>query len=298
MRYLALWLVWMSAFQSFRFSHTSSPLTMLRLKPELTSDDDSMVKISKPFNLLVLLPVPMAIFGWYEAAHPAITTWIEPTFFHPPTTSWKYFVSGGLSACFSHAITVPFDVVKTKMQTSPKLAQCNLPNAVASIVKDEGLGVLLTGNLIPQCLKLISSLVVVIGLLPTSSGFFIHGSLKYGLYELFKPAVKLWLLSEGIAADKMVIFMLASMAAEMIGSLSLSPFETTRIRLVAEPAFASSAADCARKITGSQGLGGLYVSLPPLLLKNVPYTVLQLSSFEFFSSFIYSYLAAQGKLAS
>jgi hypothetical protein len=34
---------------------------------------------------------------------------------------YRYFVAGGTCASFSHGITTPIDVVKTKMQANPKV---------------------------------------------------------------------------------------------------------------------------------------------------------------------------------
>ena len=227
---------------------------------------------------LVLLPIPALVLAFHPPAADAssLTTWIEPALPHHPSTAWKYFLSGGISACFSHAITVPFDVVKTKMQTSEKYGGQNVLAAARNIVVDEGRGSLLTG------------------LLPTSVGFFIHGSLKYGLYEVFKPLVKLWLLQEGVAADQLVIFVLAALLAESLGCITLGPFEATRIRMVSEPGFARSSWEGGLRLVRQEGAGALFRSLPPLLLKNVPYTVLQLSSFESASSAAYSFLASRG----
>jgi hypothetical protein len=37
---------------------------------------------------------------------------------------YRYFVAGGTCAAFSHGITTPIDVVKTKMQANPKVTNC------------------------------------------------------------------------------------------------------------------------------------------------------------------------------
>ena len=34
---------------------------------------------------------------------------------------YRYFVAGGTCAAFSHGITTPIDVVKTKLQADPKV---------------------------------------------------------------------------------------------------------------------------------------------------------------------------------
>lgn len=129
---------------------------------------------------------------------------------------------------------------------------------------------------------------------PTLIGYWIQGSLKYGLYELFKPLVKLELLSNGIALDGIWIFMIASAFAESIASSTLSPFEASRIRMVSSPSYADSIQACVSRMVAEDGPKSLFAGLPAILLKNVPYTVVQLSTFELFTTFVYSKLASLG----
>ena len=73
------------------------------------------------------------------------------------------FLSGGLSASLSHSLTVPIDVVKTRQQQDPRFegSEGLIANA-RTIVEDEGLAKLFAGSL------------------PTLTGYFLQGSLKYG----------------------------------------------------------------------------------------------------------------------
>ena len=73
---------------------------------------------------------------------------------------FKYFIAGGCCASFSHAVTVPIDVVKIRLQTYP-LKYNGVLNTGLKIAEEEGIGCLFTG----------------IG--PTVLGYSIHGSLKY-----------------------------------------------------------------------------------------------------------------------
>jgi hypothetical protein len=84
----------------------------------------------------------------------------------------RYFICGGLCCSFSHGIAVPFDVVKTRLQTSASdYKDTNVISVAKSIADKEGFGMLFSG------------------LGPTLSGYLIQGSLKYGFYEIFKPLV-------------------------------------------------------------------------------------------------------------
>eukprot|EP01038_Epipyxis_sp_PR26KG_P008067 gene8067-10930_t len=205
---------------------------------------------------------------------------------------WKYFIAGGICASFSHGITVPIDVIKTRIQTAgtDEVNEEN-PTGKISIIKmakkiilDDGIAML--GK----------------GLGPTLVGYAIQGSLKYGFYEIFKVAVKssitLFITFHPslsfLQVDKIIIFMIAGGLAELIGSLFLCPFETARIRLVSNPTFANGLIDCLQKIKNEEGIKTWFSGLPAILLKNVPYTIFQLSTFESLTSLMYAKLAELG----
>lgn len=133
------------------------------------------------------------------------------------------------------------------------------------------------------------------GLLPTMVGYFTQGSLKYGFYEIFKPIIKTSLLGAGFALDNVYIFMIAGALAELIGSSTLSPFEAARIRLVSDSKYAENTFACVGKMITEEGWISLFLGLPALLLKNVPYSMVQLSSFEFFTTTVYTKLNEAGE---
>ena len=153
----------------------------------------------------------------------------------------RYFLAGGIAASFSHGVAVPFDVIKTKIQTDPQLypKSLGLLPCAQKIVDSEGLGVLLSG------------------MGPTLTGYCIQGSLKYGFYELFKP-----LLLENFPffdTNNMLLFISAGAMAELIGSSTLVPFEAARIRLVANPSYASGLQGAITRIASDEGeLGTKY----------------------------------------
>lgn len=168
----------------------------------------------------------------------------------PPlhSSSVDFFIAGGLACCISHVVAVPFDVIKTRQQTQTD------PVSLQKLIKDEGVGILLKGT----------------G--PTFIGYAIQGSMKYGFFELFKGIFPL---------DGVLHLMLSGAVAEIIGSSFLAPFEAVRIRLVSAPNFVDGGVlPCLKKIIATEGQGALFLGLPPILAKQIPFTVVQLSSFE------------------
>jgi solute carrier family 25 phosphate transporter 3 len=196
----------------------------------------------------------------------------------------RYFLAGGICASFSHGVAIPFDVVKTRLQTgiSTEFVSSNVLVVAQSIVDKEGVGMLFKGT----------------G--PTLIGYLIQGSLKYGFYEVFKPIVKAQMALSGIGVvdseigNKILGFMIAGACAEFIGSSFLAPFEAARIRLVANPSFAPGIVGCLNRMVEEETAISLFLGLPAILSKMIPYTVVQLSTYEFLTSTAYGYLASSG----
>jgi solute carrier family 25 phosphate transporter 3 len=200
----------------------------------------------------------------------------------------KIFAAGGACASFSHAVAVPFDVVKTRIQTQPGLYGKLQPvETLRKIVDEEGVQSLTSG------------------LTATITGYAVQGSLKFGLYELLKPVTMTLFLSPGAStADfgtKLAAISLASICGESVGSLLLCPFEAVRIRQVTAGASDkdSNAAtdgvlDSFARIKDADGLGALWEGLGPILFKQLPYTVVSLCSFELLSQAIYDQMDILG----
>ena len=85
--------------------------------------------------------------------------------------------------------------------------------------------------------------------------------------------------------------MISGFFAEFIGSTFLSPFEAARIRLVTNPQYARGVVDCIRRIVEEEKVSSLFRGLPAVFAKQIPFTVIQLASFESITTAIYSYLS-------
>ncbi|KAF2076679.1 hypothetical protein CYY_002049 [Polysphondylium violaceum] len=187
----------------------------------------------------------------------------------------KYGMAGALGCSITHSAVVPLDVVKTRLQTNPA-KYTGMVNGFSTIIKEEGAGMLLQG------------------LGPTAVGYALQGFFKFGFYEVFKKSYGDFVGPENAAAYRIPIWLAASATAETIADIALCPNEACRIRLVAEPSFAKSPVEAFGKIVKQEGLSGLYKGLPPILLKQVPYTMAKFAVFEFTAEKVYQYLAANG----
>jgi len=180
---------------------------------------------------------------------------------------WRYFAAGGISAALSHGYTTPVDVVKTRMQTNPELYNGSVPLAVRSIVETEG------------------ALFLLQGLLPTCVGYGLEGAVKFGCYELCKPAFA------SVSSSELANLVLASCVAGALASVVLCPAEDVRIRLVAEPSYAPNALVALGKRVQDDGPLASFTSFPAMVAKQVPYTMGKQVSFDIFCELVHGVLA-------
>lgn len=160
---------------------------------------------------------------------------------------YRYFVAGGTCAAFSHGITTPVDVIKTKIQADPKEYEDDgMISAAAKIIKRDGAGVLLGG------------------LGPTIVGYGIEGAAKFGIYEILKP-----FFGKAIP-DEPTAFVLASIAAGAAAALILCPAESVRIRIVTDKEYADKGLLTGLpKVLKEEGLGAVFGGFPAMLAKQV-----------------------------
>lgn len=181
----------------------------------------------------------------------------------------RFFIAGGASAAISHGITTPIDVVKTRMQSDIELSSISPTEAALKIVEEEG----------PNALT--------VGLGPTVIGYGIEGALKFGVYESLKP-IFLSLLS---GVENSQAFLAAAVCAGALASIILCPMEETRIRLVTDPTFGKGLVDGLPKLLKEEGvLAPFKRGMPPMLSKQVPYTVGKQVSFDLFAGMLYTLL--------
>ncbi|KAF0852265.1 mitochondrial solute carrier family 25 (mitochondrial phosphate transporter) member 3 [Andalucia godoyi] len=173
----------------------------------------------------------------------------------------RYALGGALCCSITHAAVVPVDVVKTRLQLFPGKYK-GMIDGFKRIPAEEGAMTLLTG------------------LGPTAVGYAAQGAFKFGFYEAFK-AMFINMVGWNTAVDyRTSIFLASSAMAETIADLALCPMEATRIRMVSDPTFAKGLADGVGKIVANEGVVALYKGLPPILLKQVPYTMAKFVVFE------------------
>lgn len=127
-------------------------------------------------------------------------------------------MSGGIAACASHSLSVPLDVIKTRLQCE-KFDDATVLGVGAAIVRREGVGALTAGWE------------------STFFGYGAQGALKYGGFEFLKRCA-----SASAGGDQSALGLLALVAcaasAEVVGSAVLTPLEQIRIKTVSDSRYA------------------------------------------------------------
>jgi solute carrier family 25 (mitochondrial phosphate transporter), member 3 len=188
---------------------------------------------------------------------------------------YRYFVAGGTCAAISHGITTPIDVIKTKKQSDTKYDKLGMVGTAVDIIQNEGPNALLGG------------------LGPTVVGYGIEGAMKFGVYEIAKPIFRA-LLNGGTdtTTNPALAYLLASASAGAVAAILLCPMESTRIRIVTDPAFANKGllTGLPKMIREDGPWASFAVGLWAMLAKQVPYTLGKQVSFDVFAGMLYSFL--------
>jgi solute carrier family 25 phosphate transporter 3 len=166
--------------------------------------------------------------------------------------------AGGICCSITHGALTPVDVVKTRMQLDPVKYNRGMIGGFKQIIAEEGAGALASG------------------LGPTVLGYFVQGFFKFGGVEFFKINMANAFGDENAWKYRTGIYLVAAACAEFIADIFLCPLEATRIRLVSNPGFATGLMTGFPKIIKQDGvLKGFYSGFGPILLKQVPYTMMK-----------------------
>lgn len=180
----------------------------------------------------------------------------SPTDFSKYDTMYyvKGAAAGGICCSVTHGALTPVDVVKTRVQLDPSKYNTGLIGGFRTIIAEEG------------------AMALTTGLGATAIGYFIQGWFKFGGVEYFKIQSVQHLGEEAAWEKKTQIYIGAAAGAEFIADLFLCPLEAVRIRSVSDPEFCDGLVDGFSKMAKTEGIGGFYAGLGPILAKQIPYT--------------------------
>lgn len=199
---------------------------------------------------------------------------------HSYSTYARYALAGSICASLTHTVLVPLDVVKTRLQINERYGYKGMVDAFIKIPKQEGVGALF------------------LGLAPTTIGYLLQGALKFGLFEWVRDRIVGVVGYETASQHKLGIYCLGSAIGELAATVALCPWEAIRIRAVAAKEAAGANTESLyqtfTRILQTEGVTrGFYRGIGPILFKQVPYTVTQISVFSLLVEQVYGTILPQ-----
>ncbi|KAJ7547195.1 hypothetical protein O6H91_08G074000 [Diphasiastrum complanatum] len=175
------------------------------------------------------------------------------------------FIAGGTASVLSKVILQPFDTTKTLLQASKEVRgnYSNLRQCMAGLVKEKGVGGLYTG--------FIASLAVSA---PSSAVF-------AACYELSKNVIEKAALSPQLhlAPLRQCAPILAASFGNIVASIVRVPPEVIKQRVQA--GLHRNVFHATQSVWKEGGLRGFYCGYSSMVLRDIPYSVLQFTTFEF-----------------
>jgi len=176
-------------------------------------------------------------------------------------------INGALACALTHSLVIPFDVVKTRMQTDPDMYS-NILEGTMSIAKKEGVqGFTLGGE-------------------ATITGYFWYGLSVYPTYTFSKWYLSHEVLTSAYATAHVdAVVLTAGAIAAVVASFGLTPLEACRIRTVSEPEVyrdigLKGTLQVIAEEDATMGWKSLYAGLPSLLIRQVIFGSIKFLAFE------------------
>jgi len=189
--------------------------------------------------------------------------------------SGKYYALcafGGVLSCgITHTAIVPLDLVKCRIQVNPE-KYTGIVSGFRTTVAEEGVRALAKGWA------------------PTLVGYSMQGLGKFGFYEVFKNVYADMLGEEKAFLYRTGVYLAASASAEFFADILLAPMEATKVRVQTSPGAPPTLRGCAPMIYKAEGLMGFYKGLPPLWMRQIPYTMMKFACFERTVELLYHYV--------
>ncbi|XP_065182845.1 solute carrier family 25 member 3-like [Sycon ciliatum] len=189
--------------------------------------------------------------------------------------SAKYYglcaIGGALSCGLTHTLVVPLDLVKTRIQVDPAKYK-NILTGFRVTVADE------------------SAMALTKGWAPTLVGYSMQGLCKFGFYELFKNMYSNMLGEEKTYTCRTGLYLAASASAEFFADMALAPMEAVKVRMQTQIGWANSMREGVPKLYAAEGIAGFYKGLPPLWMRQIPYTMMKFACFERTVEALYKYV--------
>jgi len=180
-------------------------------------------------------------------------------------------LGGVLSCVLTHTALVPLDLIKCRIQVDPA-KYTGIAQGARTTIAEEGM------------------VGLTKGWAPTAIGYSMQGLGKFGFYEVFKILYGNILGEEKSYLYRTSLYLAASASAEFFADIALAPMEAVKVRVQTSPGFANTLREGAPKLYAMEGLAGFYKGLPPLWMRQIPYTMMKFACFERTVELLYSHV--------
>jgi len=188
------------------------------------------------------------------------------------STYYAYCGFGGILSCgITHTAVVPLDLVKCRIQVNPT-KYSSIFQAGRLTVQEGGL-------------KALS-----LGWAPTCIGYSMQGLCKFGFYEVFKVLYGNMIGEENAYTYRTSLYLASSASAEFFADIALAPMEAVKVRMQTSEGFATKLVPGTKKLYQLEGIAGFYKGLPPLWMRQIPYTMMKFACFERTVELLYKYV--------
>jgi solute carrier family 25 phosphate transporter 3 len=127
-------------------------------------------------------------------------------------------------------------------------------------------------------------------------GFFVNGGLGYSVIEYLRRLFT-DLAGPSAATLEIPIILSSALISASIGSFTLAPFESVRIRAVAQPDYADNIVGVLNRIVTEEGAGSLFSAVPAFLPKEILFVCTKFLVFDLTTDYLYqTYPAANEDL--
>jgi len=176
--------------------------------------------------------------------------------------------AGMIASSVTNSLVHPIDNVKISQQTYGTSAT----ETLKTMVKERGL------------------MAPLNGILATFNSNLLYGMVVFPGFELGK----LWLsgqVSVQEADDFRLLFcILAGVVSTVLGCFASVPWEAAKIRIIAQPGYASNAFGVAARMIKEEGVGSLYAGYPAYVYRNTIYTIVKFCVFDYFLDVVHTVL--------
>merc|ERR1719392_350748 len=131
---------------------------------------------------------------------------------------------------------------------------------------------------------------MLLGIVMSCIGYSMQGLCKFGFYEVFKILYGNFIGEERSYLYRTSLYLAASASAEFFADIALAPMEAVKVRMQTQPGFANTLREGAPKLMQLEGISGFYKGLPPLWMRQIPYTMMKFACFERTVEGLYKYV--------